>query len=195
MERPNLRKYPANLPGSKRIPALILIAVFLILAAVTGFLAAGPRNVWMEFGGPPDFPRESLAEFHRPDMPNDALACPTEYCIHSKIDLVAPVYAVNAATLGQRLLDQLPSMKTLELFGVEHDGLRLNLIDYTPVMQFPAGVTIEFIPLGEDRSSVAIYSHSQFGYWDFGANLQLVQAILDLLNGIVANAGGKLVVK
>jgi uncharacterized protein (DUF1499 family) len=31
-------------------------------------------------------------------------------------------------------------------------------------------VTVEFIPLGPDQSSLAIYSRSRYGHYDFGHN-------------------------
>ena len=40
----------------------------------------------------------------------------------------------------------------------------------TPIVRWPDWVTVRFIPLGEDQSTLAIYSRSVYGRKDFGTN-------------------------
>ncbi len=46
----------------------------------------------------------------------------------------------------------------------------LDVVARTPIIRWPDWVTVRFIPLGEDRSTLAIYSRSVYGRSDFGAN-------------------------
>ncbi len=46
----------------------------------------------------------------------------------------------------------------------------LDLVARTLFVRWPDWVTVRFIPLGEKRSTLAIYSRSVYGRSDFGAN-------------------------
>jgi uncharacterized protein (DUF1499 family) len=58
---------------------------------------------------------------------------------------------------------------------------RVVAIQHTPLLRFPDIVTVEFVALGPDRSSLAIYSHARYGSGDFGTNRKRVLAWLSRL--------------
>ena len=52
---------------------------------------------------------------------------------------------------------------------------------HTAVLGFPDIVTVEFVALGSDRSSIALYSRSRYGRSDFGKNRRRVARWLSQL--------------
>ena len=52
---------------------------------------------------------------------------------------------------------------------------------HTAVLGFPDIVTVEFVALGSDRSSIALYSRSRYGRSDFGKNRRRVEHWLSQL--------------
>ena len=66
---------------------------------------------------------------------------------------------------------------------VDHapDKLTVRFIQRTALLKFPDTITVQFYPLAETRSTLAIYSRSQIGYHDMGANEARVLHWLSLL--------------
>ena len=62
--------------------------------------------------------------------------------------------------------------------GEALEGRRLTYIQHSVLFRFPDVVTVEFIPLGPDQSSLAIYSRSRYGQYDFGQNRNRVETWL-----------------
>jgi len=59
--------------------------------------------------------------------------------------------------------------------GVETDAAEDRVMQYdyiqrSALMQFPDSITVRFISLGKNQSTLAIYSRSHYGYSDFGVN-------------------------
>jgi uncharacterized protein (DUF1499 family) len=52
---------------------------------------------------------------------------------------------------------------------------RYVYIQHSPVFRFPDIVTVEFVPLGPNRSSIAVYSRSRYGQYDFAKNRKRVE--------------------
>lgn len=110
-----------------------------------------------------------LRSFERPSSPNSYLVCPSGLCA-AKADAEGPVVdlppekvlvaALKAASLERNVAPQ------------EADAAlgQLVFIQRTPVLQFPDVVRIQAIAMPGGRTGVALYSHSVFGKYDFGAN-------------------------
>jgi uncharacterized protein (DUF1499 family) len=58
---------------------------------------------------------------------------------------------------------------------------RITYIQRSALLRFPDIVTVEFVPLGERRSSLAVYSRSRYGREDFGVNRSRVTRWTGLL--------------
>jgi len=130
--------------------------------------------------------RVAIAEL-RPPLPHNAfLACPSGRCAAAGI--ASPVFEMP----WQRLRDYWKRMIAAEPRVVpveaEADGRRIVLIQHSKMLRFPDIVTVEFIPLGEQRSSVAIYSRARYGRGDFGINRQRVRRWLAQLQHTVSEA-------
>jgi len=53
--------------------------------------------------------------------------------------------------------------------------LRFDLVQRSALFRFPDTVSIEVIPLGDSRSTLAIYSRSTYGYSDLGVNRKRIE--------------------
>lgn len=57
----------------------------------------------------------------------------------------------------------------------EFEHRRAVYIQHSPIFRFPDIVTVEFVALGPERSSVAVYSRSRYGGYDFAENRKRVK--------------------
>jgi uncharacterized protein (DUF1499 family) len=65
---------------------------------------------------------------------------------------------------------------------------RYVYIQHSPVFRFPDIITVEFVSLGPDRSSLALYSRSRYGEYDFLKNRSRVERWLLLLEKVAQPA-------
>ena len=110
-----------------------------------------------------------LRTFERPTSPNSYLVCPAGQCA-AKADEDGPV--VDLAP--EKVLVAALKVASLErnVTAQEADTTlgQLVFIQRTAVLQFPDVVRIQAIALPGGKTGVALYSHSVFGKYDFGAN-------------------------
>jgi uncharacterized protein (DUF1499 family) len=100
--------------------------------------------------------------------PNQYLVCPPDLCTEAKAHQESPQF--------DRTADDLRA--AFETVGLGSEGVTkmaeseetLDLVARTPFVRWPDWVTVRFIPLGDNRSTLAIYSRSVYGSSDFGAN-------------------------
>ena len=110
-----------------------------------------------------------LRQFDRPGSPNSYLICPAGQC-RATADEEGPVVDLPA----EKVLVAALKVASLErnVAPQEADPAlgQLVFIQRTPVLQFPDVVRIQAIALPGGRTGIALYSHSIFGRYDFGAN-------------------------
>ena len=160
-------------------PTALAAFALLVLVAVAGFFIAGPDRIWALASspdlGPVDF--ETLA---RRKSPNDSLACPPGTCT-AKSDIVPPIFAVSAPELQKAFAKMLASEPRIEQVGRDEDGFTQRYIQRSRLMRFPDTIVVQFIDLGDGRSTLALYSRSQLGEGDFGVNRARIERWLDKL--------------
>ena len=66
----------------------------------------------------------------------------------------------------------------------EFEHRRAVYIPRSPIFGFPDIVTVEFVALGPERSSVAVYSRSRYGGYDFAKNRKRVERWLFVLQEV-----------
>ena len=101
-------------------------------------------------------------------IPNQYLVCPPGLCAQAEAHKESPQF--------DRTVDDLRT--AFEIVVLESDAVTkmaesddtLDVVARTLIVRWPDWVTVRFIPLGEDRSTLAIYSRSVYGHLDFGAN-------------------------
>lgn len=123
----------------------------------------------------------NLATLSRPPSPNTAFAAPIGFS-SAAIDLEAPEFGCSAAALAdiwELVINDLP--RTTE-HARSPDGMQRTYVQRTALMGYPDVITLEFVAISDAQSSIAIYSRSQYGYSDMGANKRRVKAWLEALN-------------
>ncbi len=117
----------------------------------------------------------------RPPLPQPSfLACPPGYCA-ARPELTTPVFALPWVRLREDWSKMIAARPRVVQIETGSQRRRLVYIQHSPVFGFPDIVTVEFAPLGPDRSGIALYSRSRFGRSDFGKNRERVEDWLRLL--------------
>ena len=157
------------------------VALLLILVIGSGaYFAFGLAPLWRRIAGPPDQGAISFETLERRSMPNDALACHPAFCT-AKIDVVSPVLDIPAAALRDRFQSRIGSEPKVEMVAADDATLTYRFIQRSLVMQFPDTVVVQFRDLPNGQSTLLIYSRSQLGRSDLGANLDRVRRWLALV--------------
>ena len=161
-----------------RILLRVLLVVLLVplLAYVGLALAVGRDGVWETLLGPGDRTPAAFETLTPPDRPNRHLVCPPDLC--RKPDGESPVFPIAAEAQVAAWNRLLAREGARRLDGP--DG-QIEVEVRTPWLRFPDLLTIRPIPLGPDRSTVAVYSRSLYGHSDLGANAARVRAWLGAL--------------
>lgn len=120
--------------------------------------------------------------FERSAKPNSYLICPAHYCA-AHIDAIAPVYPVSVTALmkaWQKMIDAQP-----RILVIYHDDHDYQYVQRSLIFRFPDKIYVRFIPLENDMSTLAIYSHSVYGYYDIGVNKKRIESWLAQLAPIL----------
>ena len=107
----------------------------------------------------------------RPDSPNTWLVAPADFMI--KPDAVAPVFPVPVSKLRVAFTSIVLGSDGTAIVAESSDGM--HVVATTRLMRFQDDVRALFIPVGEHQSTMALYSASRVGYWDFGTNRRRVE--------------------
>lgn len=149
-----------------------IIVVAVIAAAFGAFIPLLPHKN----PAPVDFKTLAL-----PASPNKYLAAPEGFS-SAKADEVSPTFQISATALKEKFSQGLAAEPRIEKLADSADGLQMDFVQRTPTIHWPDIVTVRFIPLTDSTSTVAIYSHSVYGYGDGGVNKARVKHLLSLLN-------------
>jgi uncharacterized protein (DUF1499 family) len=114
---------------------------------------------------------------------NSFLACPPDFCAATAAP--SPVFAMSADRLSQQWRALMARTTRVTIVADAPEQHRLVVIEHTKLLRFPDIITVEFVALADDRSSLAIYSRSRYGKGDFGANRQRVLAWLGAIEEAV----------
>lgn len=131
-----------------------------------------PASNGSDQGGLPALDVEAyFRTLERPASPNHWLAAPADFPGHP--DGIAPVFAVPVAVLQDAFKSVLRLMPGAEVVSASAGGM--HLVVTTRIFRFRDDVRVQFIPLGPQQSTLALYSASRVGYWDFGTNRRRVE--------------------
>lgn len=106
--------------------------------------------------------------------------CPADLCPDSA-NTPSPTFAMRWERLRDYWEEAARAQPRTELVWSGPGRRKLVYVQRTAVMQFPDIVTVEFLPAGDGRSTLAVASQSRYGRRDFGANRERVTAWTDLL--------------
>jgi hypothetical protein len=121
----------------------------------------------------------SIPELRWPLPKTGFLACPSGYC--SAAAITSPVFDVPWDRLRDYWIEMI-SGETRVVRAVTDLGPRHYVyIQHSPIFRFPDIVAVELVPLGSRHSSIAMYSRSRYGEYDFHKNRKRIERWLFLL--------------
>lgn len=178
-------------PSGRRIGIGAAVAVVLLGAAALLFWhgdePGGIDALWAALAGPADERAFGFETAVRRESPNDALACPAGLCAGAKVDLVAPVFAVPAERLRAIVAEVATAEPGTALIPTDAESHDRYLVR-TRILRFPDLVDVRIIPRGENESTLALYSRSRIGHWDFGVNRARLERWLGRIGEVAAEA-------
>lgn len=119
------------------------------------------------------------------DSPNGWLLVPKDSEIH-RFDEVAPIYDVAPDILANAWKSVLAEQPRTKIVAVSDDGLQIEALQESAVFGFVDLISARISMLSENRSTIAVYSRSTVGYWDFGVNKRRVRDWLEALGHRIA---------
>jgi uncharacterized protein (DUF1499 family) len=128
----------------------------------------------------------SIAELRQPLPRPSFLACPPGYC--AAADIASPVFDMPWDQLREYWKEMIAENRAM-LVVSEFEHLRAVYIQHSPIFRFPDIITVEFVALASERSSVAVFSRSRYGKYDFAKNRKRVERWLFLLQEVAHPAG------
>lgn len=164
---------------------VVLIAAGLLFGALTAY---GWEEIWEQAYGPPDLGPVEFEGLTKGPRPNQALVCPENLCADADVDVTSPVYDLPVIQLREELLNSLRSETDLLRVDNGEDPLKLRFVQRSDLMRFPDTIRVRIIPVGNTRSTLALYSQSQIGQSDLGVNLDRVNRWLARLDAFATQA-------
>ncbi len=144
-----------------------IIAIVLLVAAVVLGLMAYTRTL-----------DHDVAQWHvdplvapKPSTPNSYRIGPEETV---EFDAIAPVFDVPASELGATFDDVATQDDSVEIVaGSAEDGW-VTYVQRSALFAFPDYISVRFIDVEGDRSTLAVFSRSRIGRSDLGVNKKRV---------------------
>jgi uncharacterized protein (DUF1499 family) len=134
-------------------------------------------------------PRErvSIPEL-RPPLPKSGfLACPSGYCSVAAA-ITSPVFDLPWDRLRDYWIEMMSGETRVVRAAANLGPQQYVYIQHSAIFRFPDIVTVELVPLGPTRSSIALYSRSRYGEYDFRKNRKRVERWLFLLQKVARPA-------
>lgn len=169
----------------KTIIALLLVpvVVYLVLAMVLGREGALRQVLGPARREPVDFETLQLKE-----SPNQYLVCPPRFCT-AAAHAESPVFDVTVEELRDAWFRVVERQPRANKISSDPENEQYSFVARTPVLLFPDTVTVRFLALDEQRSTLAVYSRSHYGHSDLGVNKSRITDWLEQLRAEVARAG------
>jgi Protein of unknown function (DUF1499) len=129
----------------------------------------------------------SIPELHSPLPKTSFLACPPGYCSTAEA-ISSPEFDMPWDRLRDYWIEMISGERRIVRAVIEGGPRQYTYIQHSPVFRFPDIITVEFVPLGSNRSSIALYSQSRYGEYDFAKNRKRVERWLLLLRKVAQPA-------
>lgn len=126
----------------------------------------------------------SITQLRSPLPRASFIACPPAYCSTGEA-IPSPIFELPWERLYRYWVEIMSAQEGLVSAVSDRDARRFIYIQHSPVLRFPDVITVEFVPLAVSRSSIAIYSRSRYGEYDFRKNRKRVERWLALLQKLV----------
>ena len=121
-----------------------------------------------------------FGNFTPTDRPNRYLLCPRGLC-RAEPDAISPEFDVSVSRLLDWWLIMTEAQPRVKRLASETESQQYHFVQRSDLFGFPDIITVRFIALGKGHSTLAVYSRSIQGYYDFGANRERVDSWLEEL--------------
>ncbi len=181
--------WPIVTSGSSQLAPSVARAISL-LVVMAMVAACAPTEPTMRSGTMPgqnaflDF-----SELQPPSSPRTWLIAPVD-AVAGAPDEAPPILAAPAERAAQAWIAMVKAQPRTRVVAVADDGLRVEAEQRSAVFGFVDKISARFIPLDGDRSTVALYSRAQIGYWDLGVNRRRLHDWLAALEERLGTASG-----
>jgi uncharacterized protein (DUF1499 family) len=122
----------------------------------------------------------SIPELRSPLPKTGFLACPSDYC-SATAAITSPVFDLPWDRLRDYWIEMISGETRVVRAIVDLGPRHYVYIQHSPIFRFPDIIIVELVPLGPTRSSIALYSRSRYGEYDFRKNRKRVERWLFLL--------------
>ena len=117
------------------------------------------------------------------DRPNRYLVCPPNLCA-AEADRESPVFEIPAPALRARWMRMIAAQPRTSAGAADDAALQYDFVQRSRLISYPDTVTVRFIALDGNRSTLALYSRSNYGYDDFGVNQARIEDWLAQLQAL-----------
>ena len=161
------------------------ILFWLILAGIA-FLVLyaglkGRKQMWAMIYGPVVREQVEFETLKLKPSPNQRLVCPAGLCRNAAPHAEPPIFDMPPQSLRERWMERIAGLPLVEQIDADPDLEQYSYEALTPLLRFPDTITVRFLPVGENQSTLALYSRSHYGYSDLGANEKRVKDWLERL--------------
>lgn len=157
---------------------LLIVLIFVVLGVFAIRSILTPDTDKMKLG------ELNFKTLELPLSPNKYLVCPKDYC-RAKADAVSSTYGVSVAALKTAWNTMVAQQPRVTLLSAFQDGRQKRYMQLSHVFHFPDFITVEFISVDEDHSTLALYSRSRYGHGDMGVNQERIQKWLQELQSVI----------
>jgi hypothetical protein len=145
------------------------VSMLIVLATLASGLTA--------CGGTPAKEPVNFGTLNRGNPNNSYLVCPPFYC-RIKADRDVGVFKVNIEKLKQAWHNAAAKQSRWSEFWKSGAGGQVQYIQRTAILYAPDHVTVQFLPLADDQATMAVFSRSLYGLYDFGVNKKRVEELV-----------------
>ena len=157
--------------------------VIALIGGVIGLLIVSPQSrpilLWLFPVGKIDFLQFDTLRPPK-DKSNHFLICPKDYCVFGA-DAEAPVYNIPKERLREIFFEAVDLNPYMSIEKNYDDVDQYDIVERSKYLAFPDILTVRFFKLGDDKSSLAMYSRSVYGTYDFGVNRARVEKLLRII--------------
>ncbi len=100
---------------------------------------------------------------------NYYVVCPPNYC-SIKPNEISPVFPFDMHHLDIHWQEVVSKQNGLKLIAEDKQKLLYTYVQRTKYLRLPQVINVQLLPIDKNHSTLAIYSQSKYGYFDFGAN-------------------------
>ena len=102
--------------------------------------------------------------------PNQYLVAPRGLTPGAQPHRESPVFPLPAAALMERFKAHALAQPRVTLLAEDKVAHKLELVQRSAFFRFPDYISVEVVPDGDGRSTIAVYSRARYGIRDFGVN-------------------------